>query len=62
MRYVIARSEEIYRDRAYRIYMSDGIRALSGQKIDRYADLFKPEEKRTPQEIITGIRNKLGGD
>ena len=62
MRYVLARSEEVSRERAYRIYVTDALRALCGSKSDRYADLFKPEDKRTPQEIIKGISEKLGGD
>ena len=52
----------MYRERAYRIYVTDALKAgLLGKSAERYADLFKPEEKRTPEEIIDGIRGKLGG-
>jgi hypothetical protein len=44
--------------------VTDGLKVLGGLNI-RYADLFKPEEKRTAEEIISGISerlNRLGGE
>jgi hypothetical protein len=64
MRYVIARYNQYQRDWAYRIYVTDGLKHLAGLNI-RYADVFKPEETRTADEIIGGIKDKLrqiGGD
>ena len=63
MRYVMARAEEMQREQAYRIYVTDALKAgLLGRNAQRYVDIFKPEEKRTAGEIIKGIRDKLGGE
>lgn len=59
MRYVIARYNQYQRDCAYRIYVTDGIKYLAGLNM-RYADFLKQEETRTAEEVIDGIRNKLG--
>lgn len=56
----MARIEDDSRDIAYRIYVTDALKALAGGK-ERYADWIKPQEKRTADEIIGGIREKLGG-
>lgn len=64
MRYVKARFNQLQRDWAYRIYVTDGLKHLAGLNI-RYADIFAPEEKRTAEEIIDGVKNglrHLGGD
>ena len=62
MRYVMARAEEMNRDRAYRIYVTDALRAsLLAPSVERYADMFKPADTRTSEDIIGGIREKLGG-
>ncbi len=64
MRYVRARYRQFEREWAYRIYVTDGLKVLGGLNV-RYADLFKPEEKRTAEEIISGISdrlNRLGGE
>jgi hypothetical protein len=58
MRYVMARFNRYQREEAYRIYVTDGLKHLSGLNI-RYADLFAPEETRTADEIIGGIKDKL---
>lgn len=58
MRYVTARFNQYQREEAYRIYVTDGLKHLSGLNI-RYADIFKPEETRTADEIIDGIKGKL---
>lgn len=63
MRYAQARYEKNTRDWAYRVYVTDSLKVIGGLNI-RYADLFKPEEKRTAEEIIGNIKdglNKLGG-
>jgi len=64
MRYAQARYKQYERDWAYRVYVTDGLKVLGGLNI-RYADLFKPEEKRTAEEIVSSISEKLdrlGGD
>lgn len=58
MRYVLARYEEMNRDRAYRIYVTDVLKGLSGAE-QRYADIFRPEDTRTSEDIIGGIKAKL---
>lgn len=62
MRYVLARIEENNRDEAYRIYVTDALKAIGGFN-KRYYDLinYEPpkEETRTPEEIIANIRRKL---
>ena len=58
MRYVIARYNQYQREQAYRVYVTDNLKALTGLNV-RYADYFVPEETRTADEIVDGIRNKL---
>lgn len=58
MRYVIARYSQYQRDWAYRIYITDGIKSFAGLNI-RYADLFAPEETRTAEEVIGGVKERL---
>jgi hypothetical protein len=58
MRYVEARYNLYNRDLAYRYYVTDGLKAIGGLNI-RFADLFKPAETRTSDEIIGGIKDKL---
>lgn len=58
MRYVMARLEQESRDRTYRIYMSDAMKIL-GRLDVRYADIIRPEEKRTAEEIKGSIMDKL---
>ena len=55
----------------YRVYVTDMLRAhikhtlrLTAE-LPRYIDFFKPEEKRSAEEITTNIKDKLakiGGD
>lgn len=64
MRYATARYNQNQREWVYRIYVTDGLKHLAGLNI-RYVDVFKPEETRTADEIIGGIKDKLrqlGGD
>ena len=64
MRYATARYNQNQREWVYRIYVTDSLKHLAGLNI-RYADVFKPEETRTADEIIDGIKDKLrqlGGD
>lgn len=58
LRYAQARYKQYERDWAYRVYVTDGLKVLGGLNI-RYADLFKPEEKRTAEDIIGNISGKL---
>lgn len=76
-RYVFARFEQDAREKAYRVYVTDVLKILaentakysggSYMKI-RYYDLIrpKPEENRTPEEIIGNMKEKIarigGGD
>jgi Mg/Co/Ni transporter MgtE len=58
MRYATARYNQNQREEVYRIYVTDSLKHLAGLNI-RYADVFKPEETRTAEEIIDGIKGKL---
>lgn len=58
MRYYAARYRQMADERIYRIYVTDALKA--GLNLDRrYADIFKPEEKRSASEIIQTISGKL---
>ncbi len=57
-------------DKAYRIYVTDSLKAIAENTSKyaggsymriRFADILnpKPEETRTPEEIISGIKGKL---
>ena len=61
MRYVSARIEETAREKTYRIYISDCLRAMipNGRQIPRYIDFFMPPDNVDPEEIKTSIKNKL---
>ena len=60
MRYVTARIEQEDRDEAYRIYVTDLLKSISGAKV-RYYDIINPppEETRTEEEIKEGVYSKL---
>lgn len=60
MRYVTARIEQEDRDEAYRIYVTDSLRSLTGAKI-RYYEIINPapEETRTSEEVKQGVFSKL---
>ena len=70
MRYVEARISQEMRSKAYRIYVTDGLKLISENTAkyaggsafkQRYFDLFnkQPEETRTGEEIILEIKGKL---
>ena len=61
MRYMRERAEEVNRDRVYRIYVTDILRGALAPESERYADYWKPQETRTADQIIGGIRAKLEG-
>ena len=61
LRYMRERSEEIDRNRAYRFYVTDILRGVFAPESERYADIWKPQETRTADQIIGGIRAKLEG-
>lgn len=46
------------KEELYRIYVTDALKEYLHLNI-RYADLFKPKETRTAEEIIGGISDKL---
>lgn len=61
MRYVAARYEQEQRDRAYRFYVTDALKAI-GRLNKRYADMIA--EKRSvpnadPEKIKARIKSKL---
>jgi hypothetical protein len=58
MRYAEARYNQYNRDFSYRIYVTDALRVIGGLNI-RFADLSKPAETLTSDEIIGGIKSKL---
>lgn len=60
MRYVTARYKEKQRELAYRIYVTDALKAFGGLN-RRYYDVIdvKPQETRTAEEIKDNIRHKL---
>lgn len=59
MRYVSARFTHCQREEAYRIYVTDALKALGGLDI-RYADIVYGEtETRTADEIIDNITSKI---
>lgn len=58
MRYATARYEQNQREWLYRIYVTDSLKYLAGLNI-RYADIFAPEETRTAEEVIEGVKDKL---
>ena len=76
-RYVFARFEQDAREKAYRVYVTDVLKILAENTAKysggsymklRYYDLIqpKPEENRTPEEIIWNMKGKIarigGGD
>lgn len=58
MRYVNARYENNQRDLAYRFYVTDALKIIGGLNV-HYSDFFKPEEKRSADEIINKIKDGL---
>lgn len=67
MRYVVERYKQERREMAYRIYVTDSMRALLGNEENRrFADLIAeidspPKPEKSADDIISGIRKKLGG-
>lgn len=66
MRYALARAHYEDRDEAYRVYISESLRAITGAK-KSYQDLLDNgvDETRTSEEIVSHISDKLtqlGGD
>lgn len=64
MRYVFARFKDWDRENSYRIYVTDVLKGAHGVNL-RYADLFKPEDTRTADDIkkhISGKLAALGGE
>ena len=64
MRYAEARWNQFQREEVYRIYVTDGIRALvRSEQNPRWIDLLAEheEETRTAEDIIATVRKSLGG-
>lgn len=64
MRYVEAKAKNSLETKAYRIYITDSLRAIiNNPSNQRYADLIKPQkvEKRSASEIIEHIKKGLEG-
>lgn len=70
MRYVMAKAQQMSKDKAYRIYVTDGVKIITentarffgGRHFEtRFIDVIepKPEETRTADEIIENIRDKI---
>ncbi len=70
MRYVVARHNDLMRDMTYRVFISDELHILNGnisryiggnELNQRYYDVLfpEPEETRTSEEIIEGLKSKL---
>lgn len=64
MRYVEAKVKQALEEKAYRIYVTDSLRAIiNNPGNQRYADMIKPRkvETRTATEIIDHIKSGLQG-
>ena len=70
MRYVTAKARQESKNRAYRIYVTDGIKIITentaryfgGRHFEaRFIDVIEPppEETRTSDEIVENIREKI---
>lgn len=61
MRYTVARYNENQREVAYRIYVTDSLKALTGSSA-RYADFLenKPVDNRSGKEIADDIIKRAG--
>lgn len=67
LRYALARYTSHQRDMAYRIYVTESLRAISkgGYIKPRFVDLIKPkkqetEDTRTGKEIAFDVLNRIG--
>lgn len=70
MGYCYAKYNDRALDKAYRIYVTDSLKAIAENTSKyaggsymrvRFAEILnpKPEETRTPEDIISGIKEKL---
>ena len=62
MRYVLAKNQEQFEEKAYRIYVTSRIRAyLQDWGNPSYADIIDktPPDDRSPDDIINHIKNGL---
>lgn len=62
MRYVLAKNQEKFEEKTYRIYVTDCVRAyLHNEGNPRYADMIDktPLDDRSPDDIINHIKNGL---
>lgn len=56
--YCVSAFLERRKEELYRIYVTDALKAQFRLNV-RYADILKPAETRTSEEIIEGIKGKL---
>jgi len=61
MRYVFSRFKVYQREEAYRIYVTDALKAYLRLDTRLYDIIYPHIETRTPEGIIEGIKKKLGG-
>lgn len=64
MRYVKARAEQISREEAYRIFVTESLRIIPQQRwfTKSYLELLKPQqiETRSGKEVAEEVAEKLG--
>ena len=64
MRYVKARAEQISREEAYRIFVTESLKIIPKGKVfnKAYDELLKPQpvETRTGKEVAEEVAEKLG--
>ena len=61
MRYTVARYNDTQRELAYRIYVTDSLRAITGAST-RYADILEPKhiDNRSAQDIVDDVFGRAG--
>ena len=69
MRYALSRYRSEAEDKAYRVYITDALKVLTGNKINyaggsvmsgRYAYLLKPAYTRSAEEVAAAVIKKAG--
>lgn len=61
VRYACAKSEQAQKEKAYKVYVTDALKAIVGAS-SRYLDWIdcKPQDNRTGAEIAADIIKKVG--
>lgn len=69
MRYALSRYRREAEDKAYRVYITDALKVLTGNTANyaggsvmsgRYADLWKPADTRSAEEVAADVIKKAG--